>query len=125
MGAVAWAIRQRPFAALPQSESSVTFRPATALGRRPFDALRVLRKFEFVDKPFAQVRLPAGRGHQKILRLGSGGAPTGRGEHVRPHVEHVWTFLSPKYQAMMNYQSNYGLEGRRVSHLARMSLKRY
>jgi len=23
---------------------------------------------------------------------------------------HVWTFVSPKYQAMMNYQSNYGLE---------------
>src|SRR5262249_31417425 len=22
---------------------------------------------------------------------------------------HVWTFVSPKYQAMMNYQSNYGL----------------
>jgi arylsulfatase A-like enzyme len=23
---------------------------------------------------------------------------------------HVWTFIPPKYQAMMNYQSNYGLE---------------
>jgi arylsulfatase len=23
---------------------------------------------------------------------------------------HVWTFLSPKYQALMNYKSNYGLE---------------
>ena len=23
---------------------------------------------------------------------------------------HVWTFLPPKYQAMMNYQTNYGLE---------------
>jgi len=27
-----------------------------------------------------------------------------------PTRMHVWTFVSPKYQAMMNYQSNYGLE---------------
>ena len=23
---------------------------------------------------------------------------------------HVWTFIPPQYQALMNYQSNYGLE---------------
>ncbi len=39
-------------------------------------------------KPVWNSAAPTGRSDKEIARLRSGGAPAGRGEHIRPHVEH-------------------------------------
>ncbi|MCY1425546.1 hypothetical protein D9M71_413350 [compost metagenome] len=48
--------------------------------------------------------LPAGRGHQEVSCVGTGGAPTGGSEDVAPHVEHRQQVVAPVGIGRGNHQ---------------------
>ena len=73
----------------PMTELAKTFLKAK-YDMTTFDEVLVKRSNEFMEQ--------GQDGRQAVLRLA---------QHARMHV---WTFLSKKYQAMMNSKTNYGLE---------------